>query len=104
MITSHLPFTKAHPKDSFYKLIGGGRVDKYWEIMTKDEPKEFLSDKFKDLFIKMVQVDPTKRLTLEEAKHHPWMRGAVLKQEDVYKEFLERKKMINKKVKETKEK
>lgn len=72
--------------------------------MSKNKAEGFFSDEFKDLFIKMVQLDPTKRLTLEEVKKHPWMKEPVPKQEEVYKEFQERKKTINKKVKENKEK
>ena len=45
--------------------------------MSKSKAKGFFSDQFKDLFIQMVQLDPTKRLTLEEVKKHPWMKEPV---------------------------
>ena len=39
------------------------------------------SNEFKDLVEKMLQVDPSKRATMEQIKVHPWVKGKMLSYE-----------------------
>jgi len=49
MLAKHPPFSKAVPSDKFYKSIGAGRHDLFWQVMEKYKSENFYSDDFKDL-------------------------------------------------------
>lgn len=38
---------------------------------------DFLSNEAKDLIHRMLQVDPSKRITVYEIKNHPWIRQRI---------------------------
>lgn len=69
MVQGIFPFAEAKSNDYYYKLILEGQYEKYWE---KVAGKRF-SDEFKDLLLRMISYDPSKRPTIEELKNHPWM-------------------------------
>ena len=52
-------------------------------LMTKSKNPEFFSTDFKDLFINMVQFDPDKRMTLDEIKKSPWLKGDTPSESEV---------------------
>lgn len=54
----------------------------------------FYSEEFKDLIWRMLQLDPSKRLTMDEVKEHPWMKGEVPSQDEVFMVFEQRKKLL----------
>lgn len=62
--------------------------------MESRRSKDFFSDNFKDLFIKMVQLKLEDRLSMDEIKKHPWMQEEVPTKEDVKKSFQSRKKKM----------
>jgi len=49
MLAAHPPFTKAMPRDSYYKFIGGNRNDLFWKSMERNKPAGFFSEDFKNL-------------------------------------------------------
>jgi len=75
MISQHCPFDSAKSTDPYYKCIGGGKVDAFWKVHTKNKPEldEFYSEDFKDLFIGMTKLEAKKRLKMDEILKHPWM-------------------------------
>lgn len=59
------PFNKADTKDAYYKLLTTGRHDVFWNAHSKHKPsKEFFSNDFKDLIVKMLAEDPKNRLSI----------------------------------------
>jgi len=54
------PFPEADKHDCYYKLIYKGDLKRYWEYTSG----ELLSPDFKDLIMKMLSYDPSKRPTI----------------------------------------
>lgn len=53
MFTGTPPFTKASPKDPYYKLIMNGKEDTFWAAHARYKPKGFYTNEFKDFINKM---------------------------------------------------
>jgi len=51
MVSQHPPFNAAQPSDPYYKCIGGGKYDTFWNAhsRTKDGGSSFYSQDFKAL-------------------------------------------------------
>jgi len=62
------PFKEAKPDEYFYNLLIKGKIDTYW----KKVGGESLSKDFKDLVLRMVHHDPSKRPSISEIKKNPW--------------------------------
>jgi len=53
------PFSKADPKDPYYKLLCTNRHDTFWAAHTKHKPsKEFYSADFKHFINASFSLDP----------------------------------------------
>ncbi len=66
------------------------------EVFWKLHKLERIPDEIKELFLGMVEVDPEKRLTLNQLREHSWMKGKIYNSEkliDVMKinEFIREK-------------
>lgn len=68
MVTQHPPFNRAEPSDPFYKLICGNRPDLFWKAHSRNKPEGFFTEDFMDLVTKMLQYDPSHRLSMEDLK------------------------------------
>ena len=68
LVTGLFGFKKAANNDLYYKMIKNMDNDNYWKIIKRTE----LSDKFKDLYLKMVAYNPNSRLNAEEVLNHSW--------------------------------
>ena len=80
-------------KQLLYKLIKEKKYDKYWELMAKYYNIKNLSQKFKNLFLKMVAYNPDERPTIEEIRKNEFLADIVNASEE-YIDLL-REKMIN---------
>ena len=99
MLAQHPPFGSATPKDPYYKCLALNKDELYWKAVCKNKDNGvcFFSDEFKDLFSKMVQLDPSKRLSIEEILSHPWLaEGEVASAEEVLEEFNMRNEKVKK--------
>ena len=76
-----------------YKLIKTKQYNKYWEFLEKYFNIKGFSEKFKNLFLKLVAYNPDERLSIEEIKNDEWMQD-VINATPEYLNFL-RNKMIN---------
>jgi len=85
MVTGGLPFDKAHPSDSLYKLLISNKSDTFWRTFEKGT--KHYSPEFKNIITCMLALDPIQRLSLAEIKSHPWYNGPTLNLEDLQKEF-----------------
>ena len=90
-------FEQASYLCGYYSLIQSNKLKDYWELI---EPflNEELSPEFKDLYIKMVNFEPTKRPNLEEILAHSWFKTEVdmnLLEKEVKEEFQIREELIN---------
>jgi serine/threonine protein kinase len=94
------PFTQADKSEFYYKLIYSQKMETFWKYHIRGKPSpNFFSEEFKDLMKRMMDYDPTKRLTIDEIKQHAWYKGALPSYEEVFEEF-QRRKEINDEVQE----
>ena len=63
MVCGYLPFEDNNTSQLYKKILSGEYV-----------LPNFISDHFKDLLEKILNVDPTKRFSLEEIYSHPWCK------------------------------
>lgn len=99
LLTKKIPFQAC--KNSYeltqtlYRYITKRKISEYWYILehNKEVNLKPLSDDFKELFIKMVESNPKKRITLDEIMDSKWMKDI----KNASKEYLEmlRNKMIS---------
>ena len=68
LVTGLFGFKRATKNDLYYKMIKDKDYDNYWKIIKRTE----LSDKFKDLYLKMVAYNPNSRPNAEEVLNHSW--------------------------------
>jgi len=100
MIAQHPPFSSATPKDPYYKCLAANRPDIFWKThgKTKEGGAGFFSDEFKDIFEKMVALDPNSRLTIDDILNHPWLEGDIATAEEIKHEFKQRNKQVQEEV------
>ena len=96
MYTGTPPFSRADPRDDFYKFLCTNQHEGFWKSHLKHKPSsQFLSESFKNLMNSMLAFDPTQRLSLSEIKAHPWFNGPVTNNEQIFKMFIERKQKVD---------
>ena len=74
IVAGKFPFEKATRSNSLYKMIRTGQVNSFFE---KQNAAHF-TDEFKDLIIRMLDFDGSKRPTIDELRKHPWMMEQTL--------------------------
>ena len=100
MVLAHPPFGKADPRDPLYKLICTNKHECFWNYHEK---KCAVSKEVKNLLNSMLAFDPTQRLSIGEIMAHKWMQGPKKNNEEIVKEFVERKNKIENRKKFAKE-
>lgn len=97
MFSGTPPFTRADPKDPYYRLFCTNKIETFWAAHQKHKKeKDFFPEAFKDLLNKMLAYDPSKRLSMEELRNHPWVKGEIMTMDAIKKEFLRRKEAVDK--------
>lgn len=105
MVTQHPPFSKASRHDRYYRKVLTGDLEKFWAIHESKIKiaEEKLSPAFKDLFIKMIGYDVSKRLTIEEIKQHEWFKGPVSSPDDIFETFKARYQVLQERFTDSKD-
>lgn len=62
---------------------------------AEDNGEDIFSPEFKDLFVKMVSLDPKNRPTIEQILAHPWMQGPFVDAESWRTDFMRRKEVVD---------
>jgi len=76
-MTQRPPFRTANPNDPHYSLIAAGQCASFWEAhATAEGGEDIFSAEFKDLFEKLMSLNPSKRPSIVDILAHPWMQGA----------------------------
>lgn len=79
MLFGHPPFREASSRDPFFKKLSRSDKSDYWSIYKKTH----IPSDFKDLFEKMTEKDPNKRIELRSIYKHPWMAGPMFSAEEL---------------------
>ena len=96
ILTQRPPFTSANPQDPHYRLIAAGRAELLWLAHAEaEEGNDIYSAEFKDLFEKMMTLNPAQRPTIDEILAHPWMQGGVPSEQDIHADFTVRKQRMD---------
>jgi 5'-AMP-activated protein kinase catalytic alpha subunit len=96
ILTQRPPFSSANPQDPHYRLIAAKRSDIFWQAHAEAEDgNDIYTPEFKDLFEKMMSLNPTQRPTIEEILVHPWMQGSVPSTEAIKVDFSRRKAAVD---------
>ena len=87
LVLGEYPFVKATLDDLYYRIL----VVNSQAFWADFDPKNLLSEDFKNLVAGMLHDDPAKRLTLDEVLNHPWLKGLLATYEEVRQELLRRR-------------
>ena len=91
-IAGRRPFASTKNDDSHYFMLTTDPVS-FWQIHFQ-ECGPIFSSEFRDLFMKMVSIDPAKRPSIDEILTHVWTLGTVPMKTDVQREFIYRKALL----------
>ena len=72
MVVGQFPFTEASSSDPLYELISSNdekKHEKFWNLSNNLS----ISPQFKDLFMRMVHVDASKRPTIDQLLADEWI-------------------------------
>ena len=72
-------------QENLYKLIANKKIELFWEMTEKSLGINDFSPEFKKLFIKMVDINPSRRPTIEDIFNEDWMEKDNFLNEEVYK-------------------
>eukprot|EP00871_Galdieria_phlegrea_P002514 jgi/Galph1/3263/GphlegSOOS_G1922.1 len=76
MLSGKMPFFGKNEMECFKRNVRGqfSFPTRYWKDISKDA---------KDLIRKLLEVDPNKRLTVEQALEHPWMKSESISKTNI---------------------
>lgn len=69
MLTKCPPFRAAHLKDPYFRRLSSADKKAFWKIFASLE----IDDKFKDLFERMTERDPSTRANIQDVQQHTWI-------------------------------
>jgi calcium/calmodulin-dependent protein kinase I len=80
LLCGYSPFRSENLSDLIEECRGGRIIfhERYWRDVSKDA---------KDFILTMLQPDPSKRVTSEEALKHPWLKGESASDRDLLPEI-----------------
>lgn len=95
IIFGNLPFFKAIPTDSYYKMIAGNRLDLFWKI-HKNKLNEDLypSENLIDLLSRMLGYFSVERPSIAEIREHPWWKEDPATLKEINQEFNNRFQLL----------
>ena len=86
MLTGRPPFVRPLAKTYGAHL----RRCRHFVALQAGQGLDMLHPHAKDLILKLLKIQPSERLTLEEVRKHPWMQGSVPTEEELCKLMEER--------------
>jgi len=78
-LTKHPPFKQAIQEDPWFRQIAKKDYKNFW----RKHPKDKLSPECCDLIVKMLCYQPLDRITIQQAKKHPWLQQEVYSKADL---------------------
>jgi len=77
----------------------------FWQAHAEanEEGQDIYSAEFKDMFERLMALNPDNRMTIDEILSHPWMQGDVTSYEDIVSNFNERKRIVDENAHEERE-
>ena len=85
MVLGCPPFGSANSRDAYFRRLLRKDKSAFWTIFESRK----VSPEFKELFEKMCEPNPEKRLTLSQVKSHAWVTGRKASFEEIREELNE---------------
>ena len=96
ILTQRPPFASANPNDPHYRLLAANRADIFWQAHAQAEQgNDIYSAEFKDLFQKLMALNPAQRPTIADIRAHPWMQQAKPSHQEIRVDFTRRKAAVD---------
>lgn len=69
----------------------------FWQAHAEanDDEQDIYSPEFKDLFQRMMALDPSDRITVDQIFEHPWMQGPRTSYDAIKADFDHRKQVVD---------
>mmetsp|Transcript_7462 Transcript_7462/g.14589 ORF Transcript_7462/g.14589 Transcript_7462/m.14589 type:complete len:450 (-) Transcript_7462:110-1459(-) len=87
------PYQEPSKHDWWFTRLKSKNFKMFWKAHETHHP-QFTAD-FKELIEMILQVDPTKRASIEDILKSKWMKGTVLSKEDLLKELKRKKPAVD---------
>ena len=94
MHTKYFPFVNADANDRCYQRIITEDWEELWQFYSTQFNGLEFEDSFKDLFQRLVAVNPKDRPSIEEIKNHEWFNMPIATPEQITEEFNKRRSMM----------
>lgn len=92
MVAGFPPFQKPNLTDWWFQKLASNKHNLFWEAHSRTA---YFSDSIKDFINKVLAPDPTRRMTLQDIKKHPWYLGETMSQSALYSAFQRRKAAVD---------
>jgi len=92
MLAGFPPFQYATAQDWWFQKLQTGRHSLFWKAHTR---QAFFSEDAKDFINKVLEPNPTERMTLAQILEHPWFTGSVLTDTELRDELSNRKRTVS---------
>lgn len=86
MVIGGSPFRVASRIDPYFRLLSKKEKAEYWKIYAEVPA----SKEFKDLFERLAERNPEKRIALAKIRDHPWMKKEVMNPSELMEELRDR--------------
>jgi serine/threonine protein kinase len=92
MLAGFPPFQKPHMSDWWFAKLATNKHALFWQAHSRSA---YFSDATKDFINKILNPDPTKRLTIADIKKHPWYTGSTISDATLLQELTRRKNDVD---------
>jgi len=88
MLAGFPPFARPNNSDWWFNKLNTGRHNLFWQAHSRSA---YFSESTKDFINKILNPDPTKRITLADMKKHQWFEGTTISDKALETELNRRK-------------
>lgn len=92
MLAGFPPIQKPNRGDWWFHKLSVNRHALFWQAHCRNA---YFSEATKDFINKILQVEPSRRITIENMKKHPWWNGPTISRAGLVAEFSRRKLAVD---------
>jgi serine/threonine protein kinase len=92
MLAGFPPFQKPNVSDWWFQKLFSGKHHLFWQAHSRNA---YFSETTKDFINKILQPDPTKRITVADIKKHAWFNGPTISNTALVAELTRRKNEVD---------
>jgi serine/threonine protein kinase len=92
MLAGFPPFQKPADSDWWFNKLNNNKHALFWQAHSRSA---YFSDQTKDFINKILNPDPTKRISIADMKKHPWFKGPTVTPAALVAELQRRKNTVD---------